>query len=235
MTSTGTDLAAALQGALALARGGKPLDEVMSAALAGTLPPPPAAPQAPAVPSRVVLTEEAQEVMQQLPALWGWVRPEIVRELSTDELEALGKEDEAIRLVLKVLEARKEAISQAVKNHQDKVAERLGTAVPGVTPADKDRHYILATPGSPERIPRTGGTEWSREYRETLRYSDAELADMRALGEITRAEHEAMTSRQFDPGKAHAFLGRNPSRALAILRRIATVSPGTSLYVRDAK
>lgn len=204
-------------------------------------------------PSPLVLTDEQQDALAEIPAVFGAVHPAEPKILDADEMNTLYREREVLREVLEPLKGRDEVIKEIVRHHMDLVAEESNIAVPKdivrsgslvaeATPRDKAGHYILASKGNPERanIPGTNQA-WSREYREgavSFALAADDLLAMYEAGEITREAYLSMTreTRVFDEAKTMEAVRKDPETYLPILRRVAVRSDnGTSMFVRKAR
>lgn len=204
----------------------------------------------PALPKKVKFTDEIREALALLPSIFGKVTLDSRRAYTDQELSTVYGEDHVISTLEKALKARKDAIREGVRHDMDVRAEEAGVAVPKAvvdangtviveaTPRDKDGHYILASPGKPERldIPDTNKA-YSREFKNgSLTISGSALEQAERDGTVDREDYLAMTKtvRVWDEAKALAAITAVPER-MAILRLISSRSgAGTSLFVRDA-
>jgi hypothetical protein len=208
----------------------------------------------PAVPATLELTKEARKAFQDLPKLYGGVAPGERRALTAAELLQVTKERIALDHALAALEARKKAISETIKTHQDVTAEQGGRAVPratmaadgetvivAATPRNTDKHYLLAEPKNPATVPvHPLGRTWSNEYvNGTLVMGSAKDLDAAQLaGHISRASYLAATrsARVLDQPGLMALIRDNPEEGLKVLRLLSKRgAPHSSLYLRNLK
>lgn len=186
---------------------------------------------------KVTFTDVLRRALKTLPEVFGTVMPDEARALDRHEVRALTDEVTAIDTIVKELEARKEAIKESVRNHQDAQAEGSGLPKGAVRIAEgvAKGHWLLAKKGSPFETPVDGYTDaWQQRYVSgKASVNGSVIFDLEAAGTVTREEYLACTSskRHFDAAKMEAFIRRNPARGLAILARMTTRSaPSASVY-----
>jgi hypothetical protein len=186
---------------------------------------------------QVEFTDVLRQALRALPDVFGVVMPDEARALDRHEVKAITDEVLAINTILKELNARKEAIKESVRNHQDHQAEASGLkdGVTRVAEGAAKGHWLLAREDEPFETPVDGYTDcWQQRYVSGRAFvNGAEIFVMEAEGTITREEYLGCTSskRHFDAGKMEAFIRRNPERGLAILTRMTTRSaPSASVY-----
>lgn len=193
----------------------------------------------PPIPEAVALDDDQKAALRALSIAFNAVRPTTRRKLKTQEVTDLFHERVILRSVLEPLKNRDEQIKEYVRTHLDLVAEEMGAADPVETPRDEAGHYIVASPGKPERLNVPGTAKaFSREYRSgNVTISGGDLLDLYESGEITREVYLSFTveRRVFDEAKATAAIVKDPT-LLDVLRKIThRAGDGTSLFERKAK
>jgi hypothetical protein len=120
-----------------------------------------------------------------------------------------------------------------VSVHFDVVAEQQKGIDPKKTPTNKKGHYLIASPGNPERADiKDGAKYFTREKaKDTVEWNLDALLDLLETGEITRAEFRAITSTQsfidLDKIKRVLTLKAKRERFQEIVGKISTVKHGT--------
>lgn len=191
----------------------------------------------PAPAPQVNFTDVLRKALKALPDLFGMVMPDRPRALDRHEIKTLTDEAAAIDTILKELNARKEAIGESVRHHQDFQAEAAGLPEGAVRIADgvAKGHWLVAKKGEPFETPVDGYTDsWQQRYvAGSVSVNGNAIFGLEADGTVTREEYLACTSakRHFDAGNMEAFIRKNPARGLAILARMTTRSaPSASVY-----
>jgi len=191
--------------------------------------------EVPKAPKAIELSDEAHHALQVLPAVFGSVQPTSARMLTEEEQRRIGEEALVLDALASDLKARREAISEAIRNHFDQAAITSGRITPD-TPQDKHGHYVLSALKRPERLPIPGTNRaWSSEYRSgRVTVSVDELFRLYEEGEIDRATFLAFTKevRVLDEDKAFKAVRKQPS-LLGVLAKITKRGlPGSSLTIR---
>lgn len=222
-------------GKVALRQEGADLKSVAAALLEDAPYDAPATVTAPAV---IEMTDDLVSALAVLPAVFGTTQVDSVRTLSLTELEAMGREQDAIDRVIKPLETRREAIKDAVRSHMDLVAVAMGK-VTDETERDAHGHLVVARKGEPEQVTIPGTTKaWSREFRAgKVEIDGGKLLDLYESREITREQYLAMTRevRVFDENKAFAAMAKDPALLKVFRKIIKRGRPSTALFVRKLK
>jgi hypothetical protein len=193
----------------------------------------------------VALTDAARGALVALPTVFNQVQMHERRALTQLELESLAHELNVIETVKKLTDARKDAIQETIRHHNDVTAEQAGQAFPkrrkigsrtiDPTPRDKSGHYLLAQPQQPFVTGVKGFAEgWQQRFVSGGTSQNQRLLEELFLsGQITRTEYLAFTRevRVLDDDKIRAFLKKNADRGLRILKAITIRSaPNSSLY-----
>ena len=237
-TNSGATLEPVAPGALARVNSDKPwtIDD-LAALLAGPAPEFAAAGALPSAPAKVKLTEVLRKALRALPDLFGAVMPDEARALDRHEIRALTDEANAISTVMTELSARREAIKECIRNHQDAQAEAAGLPDGAVRIADGSArgHWLVAEQGRPFESAVDGYTDcWQQRFVSgKVTVSGHVVGDLYEAGEIDRAAYLACTSerRSYDPDKMQAFIRKDPVLGLRILARMTTRSaPSASVY-----
>lgn len=180
------------------------------------------------------VTGELMLAIEEIPGVFGKVKPPASRRvLNTTELSKLRAEKIQIDVAMKALAARKAEIHDMVSVHFDVVAEEQKGIDPTKTPTSKKGHYLIASPGNPERADiKDGLKHFTREKaKDTVVWSLDALLDLLESGEITRAEFRAITSTQavidLDKIKRVLTLKAKRERFQEIVGKISTVKHGT--------
>lgn len=230
-TNSGATLEPVAPGALARVTGDKPWTiGDLADLLAGPAPEFAGAAALPAAPAKVKLTEVLRRALRALPDLFGVVTPDEARALDRDEIRALTDEANAISTVMGELSARKEAIKESIRNHQDAQAEAAGLPDGAVRVADGSArgHWLMAEPGKPFETAVDGYTDcWQQRFVSgKVSVSGHVIDDLYGAGEIDRATYLACTSerRAYDPDKMQAFIRKDPVLGLSVLARMTTRS-----------
>ncbi|QDN94876.1 hypothetical protein FNV58_00685 (plasmid) [Streptomyces sp. RLB1-9] len=197
---------------------------------------PPIDPDKPVKMASVVelVTGELMHAIEEIPDVFGKVKPPASRRvLNTTELAKLRAEKIQIDTAMKALAARKNEIHTMVSVHFDVVAEQQKGIDPTKTPTNKKGHYLIASPGNPERADVKDGLKYfTREKaKDTVEWSMDALLDLLESGKITRAEFRAITSTQavidLDKVKRVLTLKSKMPRFQEIVSQISTVKHGT--------
>lgn len=232
----GTALAQVAEGVLARVQDGKPFTVAELAALMNR--PAPVLPQDaefPAPPAPVKFTEVLRRALKALPEVFGKVTPSERRRLEAAEVRALTDEINAIDATFAELEARREAIKEFMRTHQDYQAEAEGIAGERVAGGVAKGHYLTAAPGKPFKTAVEGYSDsWQQRYvKGKSGQKMTALEALLAAGTVTRAEYLGFTStkRDLDEMKIADYIRRHPQRGLQILAAITEQgAPGASLY-----
>jgi hypothetical protein len=186
---------------------------------------------------KVKFTEVLRNALKALPDVFGVVMPDEARALDRHEVRALTDEVNAIDTVLKELNARKEAIKDSIRNHQDYQAKAEGLPEGAVRIAEGTAkgHWLVAKKGEPFETPVDGYTDcWQQRYVSgSVSVNGSMIFDLEARGVVTHEEYLACTSskRHFDASRLEALIRKDPARGLAILARMTTRSaPSASVY-----
>lgn len=194
--------------------------------------------KAPENPKPVRMTDKLRTALHRLPEVFGRVQPEQRRQLTSDELAEAYAEYEVLKEIDNLLETRREALKEVVRNHMDLIAEAQGLAGEG-TPTDKNGHYVVASRGNPERtyIPGTD-VDFSREYRSgSPNVSEELFRDLYEQGEISREDFLAFTveKRVLDNNKIMTSVTKRPELLKVLARITVPGRPSTGLYVRKTR
>jgi hypothetical protein len=237
-THAGTALAQVAPGALARVKDAKPWTVAdLADILAGPARELPGDAPFPAPPTPVKFTDALRGALRSLPTVFGKVTPTERRKLEAAEITSLTNEINAIDEVAAQLAARRKAIQEAVRTHQDFKAEDQGLTPRCNRIADgvAKGHYLIADPGDPYETAVDGYADaWQQRYVKGKTSQSQDLLDaLAAEGKITRQEYLACTreTRNLDEDKIKVLIRKNPQRGLEILAAITTRSaPGASLY-----
>lgn len=188
----------------------------------------------PSAPKAITLSDEAHRALQVLPAVFGRVQVESIRTLTLAEQEKLGEEALVLDALTSDFRARRDAISEAIRNHLDQAAVASGQAYEA--PKDRNGHYVLGAPKNPATLPIPGtNRKWSSEYRSgRVTVSGDELLRLYEAGEIDRATYLSFTKevRVLDEEKVYKAVRKQPS-LLGVLAKITKRGlPGSSLNIR---
>ncbi|THA72437.1 hypothetical protein E6R60_26245 [Streptomyces sp. A0642] len=171
------------------------------------------------VPVAERLGETLMRAVSQLPKVFGSVKPPASRrKLFKSELAKLEAEKMMIDQSIKALGARKDEIHAMLSVHFDVVAEEA-KIVDENAPKDAKGHYLIASPGNPEKAPIDGSSqEFTRERTgDKVIFNAARLEVLYRDGEISRADYLACTrpntGRVFDEEKLSAMLLTKTKRA----------------------
>lgn len=205
----------------------------------------------PEVPAPVQMTAEMEQALLALPALFGKTAIEKRRTMTDDEILAVYREHEALKVLEDALKTRRDSLKTYVRHHLDVAAEEEGRAVPAdvydadgvkhveASPRDPHGHYVLGEKGKPERlnIPETNQA-FSREASSYKAKVDGDrLTELYDAGQISREDYLALTveRRVFDEDKARKAIQKNKT-LLGVLAKI-TERGGmkSALYVRKAR
>ena len=204
----------------------------------------------PKVPAPVAMTDEVKGALARVAEVFNSVPITSRRALTPTEITSLFHEQETLRIIAKDLTARDEAIKEAIRTHQDVIAEVVGAARPApvrdesgeifahATPRVKDGHYLLAAKNAPAvtEVPGTNKA-YSNEYRTgSISINQKTLTTLAVSNEITRLQYLALTRevRVFDEAKATAAVVKDPS-LLTVIRAISERTPPTvALNIRTA-
>jgi hypothetical protein len=181
-----------------------------------------------------LVTGELMLAIEEIPKVFGKVKPPASRRLlNNTELAKLRIEKIQIDTAMKALTARKNEIHTMVSVHFDVVAEEHKKIDPEKTPKSAKGHYLIASPGNPERADiKDGLKHFTREKaKDTVEWSMDALLDLLESGKITRAEFRAITSTQhvidLDKIKRVLTLKNKMARYQEIVSKISTVKHGT--------
>jgi hypothetical protein len=197
---------------------------------------PPVDPDKPVKKASVVelVSGELMLAIEEIPNVFGKVKPPASRRvLNNAELAKLRAEKVQIDLAMKALKLRKDEIHSMVSVHFDVVAEEQKGIDPKKTPKNEKGHYLLASPGNPERADiKDGGKYFTREKaKDKVEWSMDALLSLLENGEITRAEFLAVTSTErvidLDKIKRLLTLKNKMERTQEIVSKISTVKHGT--------
>jgi hypothetical protein len=178
-------------GALARVKGDKPWTMLdLADMLAGPAPEFTKADSLPEPAPKVRFTDVLRNALKALPDVFGVVMPDEARLLDRHELRALTDEVNAIDVILKELNARKEAVKVSIRNHQDYQAEEEGLPEGAVRIADGTAkgHWLVAKPREPYETQVDGYTDtWQQRYVQgKVDVNGSVIFDLEADGTVTR-------------------------------------------------
>lgn len=187
-------------------------------------------------PASVSMTDGLVAALTVLPAVFAKRQVTEIRQLTSEELEALGEEQLTIDAIMRPLKARFEVIKENVRHHLDQRGA-AGDRVTSETEVDANGHYVFARPQQPDilAIPGTGKV-WSNQYSSgSVQIDGGKLLDMYESGAITREQYLAFTKevRVFDETKAFASMAKDPSLIGVFKNIIKKGRAGSALYVRN--
>jgi hypothetical protein len=199
----------------------------------------------PPLPKVVQLTDEARGALTALPTVFGSVGMTERRILTDAEVQAISVEADVIETVESLVKARKEAIKETIRHHNDMTAQQAGQAFPkrrrigskvvDATPRDKSGHYLLAQPKQPF-VTAVKGFAKGWEQRFTAGSTSQSVEQLERLylgGAIERADYLGFTHevRVLDEDKIRSYLRKNTDKGLRILKAITVRNPpNSSLY-----
>jgi hypothetical protein len=156
------------------------------------------------------------------------------RKLERAEVTLLTDEANAIDVLVKELGARRKAVSELMRMHQDFEAQQAGHS-DRVADGVAKGHILAAEAGEPFETEVEGYADcWQQRYVSgSVSQSKDKLDALLAAGTITQAELNGFTRavRVLDDLRIQEFIRRNPSRGLQVLKAITIrEAPGASLH-----
>jgi len=241
-TDSSAELETVAQGVIDRATGKKPWTMLDLATMLAKPAPEFTGDTLPTAPAQVKFTDVLRKALKALPDLFGKVMPDEVRALDRHELKDLTDEDNAIVVIQAELAKRREAIKEAIRNHQDKAAEAAGLpeGTQRVAEGAAKGHWLLASAGEPHRTPVDGYADcWQQQLvKGKVDVSGGDIFRLAKEGLVTHAELLRCTSfvgRAFDEDKMNAFIRRDPERGLRILAMLTTRSAPSASLVSPKK
>ena len=237
--AAGTEIAQVAPGALARVKGMDPWDVTdLAEMVAGPVPAVPKDQAFPPAAPAVKFTDPLRAALKALPLVFGKVVPTEPRKLEQAELAALTEEAVTIDRLTTELGKRRNAISEAIRAHQDHQAREAGLVTDEtlrVADGVAKGHYLVATPGSPFSTEVPGFADsWQQRYvKGGTDIKGTAIEDLFHSGTIDRKTYLSCTAtvRVYSPMKMAEYIRKNPIDGLKLLARITVrKAPSASLY-----
>lgn len=232
----GTALAQVAPGVIAQVRGSKTLTMAdLANLLAAPVEPVPQDADFPPPPKPVKFTDTLRKHLREISSLFGNVMPTERRRLERAEVRDLTEEANAIDVLVKELGARRKAISEFMRTHQDFQALDEGKPAERIAGGVAKGHILAATAHDPFETEVEGYAErWQQRFVSgSASPSQPMLQELLDAGTITQAEFNGFTRavRVLDDLRVQEFIRKNPARGLQVLAAITTrEAPSASLY-----